>query len=104
MAFIAADSNWVEYRELPNCVEVDFHWSDTGRREIPYWEAMEQVEEAAFEATRNAWERVFLGTLPLVRGVGRRYRLAQCATDRCDGSARHDADAKRGGGRMRAKA
>ena len=58
MGFISADSNWVEYRKLPNCIEVDFHWwSDTGRREIPYWEAMEQVEQAAFEAIEQAWQR-----------------------------------------------
>lgn len=46
--------NWTEYRALPECVEVDFHWSDTGPREIPYWEAMDQVRQFAFDTIRAA--------------------------------------------------
>ena len=58
MGFISADSNWVEYRKLPNCIEVDFHWVDgKKKREIPYWEAMEQVESTAYNAIEKAWQR-----------------------------------------------
>ena len=49
-------TNWVEFRRLPNLVEVDFHWSD-GRREVEYWEAMAEVERVALESLRNAQAR-----------------------------------------------
>lgn len=54
MAFKMESGDWTRYKELPSCVEVDFHWSDGGAREVPYWEAMEQVSEVALESLKKA--------------------------------------------------
>jgi hypothetical protein len=48
------NGNWTEFRRLPNLVEVDFHWSDGGPREVAYWEAMDKVYRVALESIRNA--------------------------------------------------
>ena len=48
-------TNWIEFRSLQNCVEVDFHWSD-GPRELAYEEAMSEVERVALDAIREAYE------------------------------------------------
>jgi hypothetical protein len=55
-AFQRDESNWVEFRKLPNLLERDFHWSD-GQREVPYWEAMAEVELVALETIRDAYTR-----------------------------------------------
>jgi hypothetical protein len=47
--------DWTEYRNLPLCVEVDFHRSERGPREIPYDEAMQEVWDDAFDAIQKAY-------------------------------------------------
>lgn len=49
-----AGMNWTEFRKLPNLVEVDFHWSDRGRREVDYAEAMHEVYLVALESIQDA--------------------------------------------------
>ena len=48
------NKNWVEYRKLPNLVEVDFHYSELGPRNIPYWEAMQDVHDTALQALKDS--------------------------------------------------
>lgn len=45
--------DWTEYRTLPDCIEVDFHY---GRRDldVPYWDAMADVAENAYTAILKA--------------------------------------------------
>jgi hypothetical protein len=47
--------NWVQYRQLPGLEELDFHYSEYGPREIPYWEAMSQVYAKALDALKSAF-------------------------------------------------
>ena len=48
--------NWTRYREqFPGVEEIDFHHE--GRRQIPYWEAMEQVYSQALHALEEAYDR-----------------------------------------------
>ncbi len=54
MAFKTESGDWTRYRQLPSCMEVDFHWSNDGPREVPYWEAMEQVWRVALESLQKA--------------------------------------------------
>lgn len=53
--FKCVGGNWTQFRQLePRPREVDFHYSELGRREIPYWEAMAQVRQEALEALKLA--------------------------------------------------
>jgi hypothetical protein len=47
--------NWTQYRNLQPSIEVDFHYSQRERREIPYWEAMQHVRNVALEALKEAY-------------------------------------------------
>ncbi len=75
MAFKMESGDWTRYKELPSCVEVDFHWSDGGAREVPYWEAMEQVSEVALESLKKprmtAPGTFYLLTAGLPQGKGK---------------------------------
>lgn len=55
--FNTEHGDWTQLRNLPNVKEVDFHWSQSGKRDIPYWEAMEQVYQAALEALKEAQQQ-----------------------------------------------
>ena len=46
--------NWTKYRDLPGLVEVDFHFSEIGEREVSYDEAMSSAHDLALEALRKA--------------------------------------------------
>ena len=48
--------DWTQFRKLPHSVELDFHSSEQGPREVPYGEAMGEVGETAQEAIRRAYE------------------------------------------------
>ncbi len=48
--------DWTQYRRLESLVEVDFHDTQRGTREVPYWEAMASVTTRAIAALRNAQE------------------------------------------------
>ncbi len=54
MAFKTESGDWTRYRRLPSCMEVDFHWSDNGPRDVPFWEALEQVRRVALESLQKA--------------------------------------------------
>jgi len=54
--FKRESGSWTQYRKLPSVVEVDFHWSEHGPRELPYWEAMGQVHQTALESLKAAQE------------------------------------------------
>ena len=49
--------DWTQYRKLPQAIEVDFHYSDFGPREVPYDEAMDAVWTTAFEAIQKAYNQ-----------------------------------------------
>ena len=49
--------DWTRYRQLAPNVEIDFHYLDQGRREIPYWEAMDKVSAETLAALKDAYER-----------------------------------------------
>ena len=48
--------DWTRFRKLPHSIEVDFHYSDFGPRELPYWEAMDNIRKEAMEALVKAYE------------------------------------------------
>jgi hypothetical protein len=48
--------NWTHYRQLqPKPMEVDFHFSDYGAREVPYWDAMSAIRSTAYAALERAY-------------------------------------------------
>lgn len=47
--------NWVEYRQFPNIMEVDYHWADSGKYGA-YWESMQAVFDRTLQALRKAQE------------------------------------------------
>lgn len=51
--FKSSSCNWTDFRQLPDLVEVDFHWSDRGTHHN-YWESMEAVYNTAINALANA--------------------------------------------------
>lgn len=51
--FQVGSGNWIEYRNLPGLVEVDYHYGP-GSREVPYWEAMDAIYADAFEKLKDA--------------------------------------------------
>jgi len=48
--------DWKRFRTLPHSIEVDFHYSDLGPRELPYWKAMDNIGKEAMEALVKAYE------------------------------------------------
>ena len=48
------ECDWTRYRTLPNGVGVDLHRSELGPREVPHWEAVEEVRRVAPAALQNA--------------------------------------------------
>lgn len=57
--FKQGTGDWTQYRELEHSREVDFHWSELGRRDIPYEEAMAEVHKKALEALKEAQSKGF---------------------------------------------
>src|SRR5262249_34166107 len=55
--FKKGSGNWTQYRRLPKSIEVDFHYSESGPRNIPYWEAMDTVWGKAFDALEQAYHQ-----------------------------------------------
>ena len=49
--------DWKKYRDLPDLVEVDLHFSEFGPRRIPYDEAMAEVRYKSLQAIRAAYKR-----------------------------------------------
>jgi hypothetical protein len=49
--------DWTQYRKLPQAIEVDFHYSDFGPKDVPYDEAMDAVWTTAFEAIQKAYNQ-----------------------------------------------
>ncbi len=54
--FKKGSGDWKEYRKLGSFVEVDFHYSERGRRWVSYDEAMGEVYETALAALKQASE------------------------------------------------
>ena len=54
--FQKGSGNWTQYRELPSLSEVNFHFSEYGRREEPYENVMADVRDAALAALIEAQE------------------------------------------------
>lgn len=48
------ERDWTEFRKLPDSIEVDFHYSECGPREVSYDEAMQVVWDNALDAIRRA--------------------------------------------------
>ena len=53
--FQTGDGDWTRYRKLGDVVEVDFHYSEHGPREIDYSDAMESVYDTALEALQSSY-------------------------------------------------
>ena len=53
--FIEGDGSWAQYKDLPDLVEVDFHWSDFPP-DKSYRERMGDVRNAGLEALKRAYE------------------------------------------------
>lgn len=51
--------DWTRYRSLPKLIEVDFHNSAYGRRDVPYSKAMENSRSKALEALVDAYQQGF---------------------------------------------
>jgi hypothetical protein len=54
--FKKESGDWTKYRQLKPSREVDFHYSEYGRREIPYEEAMQKVTTDALEALKDTYQ------------------------------------------------
>jgi hypothetical protein len=55
--FKDGNGDWKQYMELSPVPEVvDFHFSDFGPREVPYWEAMDRVWGLTVEALEKVQE------------------------------------------------
>src|SRR5215813_10961934 len=57
MLFKKGNGSWTQYRGLGSFVEIDFHDSQYGKREVPYWEAMNLVYDKALAALASAYEQ-----------------------------------------------
>ncbi len=55
--FKQGTGDWTQYRTLQPSMEVDFHWLEYGRREVPYEEAMAEVWDTALEALKEAQQK-----------------------------------------------
>lgn len=52
--FQKGEGDWTQYRNLGSYEEVDFHFSEYGRREEPYYVAMERVTDLSLKALETA--------------------------------------------------
>ena len=50
------NGDWRRLRDYPNLMEVDFHWSGFGPREVSYWDSMAEVYNTAINALKEAYE------------------------------------------------
>jgi hypothetical protein len=55
--FKTGTGDWTQYRRRDGVTEVDFHRSEFGPRDIPYWEAMVAVRQETLTALKSAYER-----------------------------------------------
>jgi hypothetical protein len=90
MTWTIQTGDWTQFRRLPELKEVDFHVD--GPREVPYWEAMAEVERETLKALQDAqargdryvmfrhgWSTSRPGQMT-VRSVIRRVMRSPCAT------------------------
>jgi hypothetical protein len=57
MRWKVAGGDWTRFRNLPGKkIEVDFHWSESGRERRPYYERMDEVHSEALNALKLAQE------------------------------------------------
>lgn len=56
-SFKKKTGDWTRYRQRGRYLEVDFHYSDYGQREIPYMQAMENVRDKVMQALKDAFEK-----------------------------------------------
>jgi hypothetical protein len=52
--FTQKEGDWKRFRELPDLIEVDFHYANSGARHGSYQEAMSKVYNRAFKAMQGA--------------------------------------------------
>ncbi|MFA5780501.1 MAG: hypothetical protein WC947_10245 [Elusimicrobiota bacterium] len=55
--FKEGTGDWIKYRKLKDSTELDLHYSEFGRRDIPYWEAMAQVYTDILEFLKDAYQK-----------------------------------------------
>lgn len=55
--FKAGSGNWTQYRQLPDVIEVDFHYSEYGTRQVPYEDAMSDIGADALKALQSAYQQ-----------------------------------------------
>lgn len=56
MRWKVGTGDWTQFRELPDTIEVDFHWSESGREWRSYEEKMGEVQDTALDALKRAHE------------------------------------------------
>jgi hypothetical protein len=61
------DSNWSEFRKLPNLKEVDFHWATSDGASFEHWRAMSEVGRVTLRALQEA-QRAGASYLLLLHG------------------------------------
>lgn len=61
------DSNWSEFRKLPNHREVDFHWATDDSTTFEHWRAMAEVGRVTLRALQEA-QRAGASYLLLLHG------------------------------------
>jgi hypothetical protein len=49
-------ADWTRFRKLPGAIEVDFHWSESGREWRPYDQKMAEVCDEALNALKRTQE------------------------------------------------
>ena len=50
--------DWTNYRNLPDHIEIDFHFNDDPEREhIPYYESMDDAWSRTLDALKRAYEK-----------------------------------------------
>lgn len=68
-SFRIGQGNWVQYRDLADYIGIDFHYSERGRGDTLYEEAMSNVYDDARKALQETYSR------------GRRYVLSEQGGD-----------------------
>ena len=61
------DSNWSEFRKLPNHIEVDFHWAASDGASCEHWRTMSEVGRVTLRALQEA-QRAGASYLLLLHG------------------------------------
>lgn len=54
--FKKGSGDWTQYRKLQPSIEIDFHYSEYGQREVSYWEAMDRAWNEALGALKRAYQ------------------------------------------------